>query len=171
MLQNESYKTNKATYALTATILTLGGGVAATAPSTLYQPISSTGNPEASVAQGPFTQAKATEGVMSYDERLIDAKLEAVEARTETKFAQLMGELKLIATNVATLGGQMSDIRSDIASVKTEVGAVKTATASVKWNLVALGLTMGGLFIAIAAFGTQILDLAQGLFSAGVSAK
>lgn len=171
MPQSEFYQPNKAAYAVTAAVLSFGAGVAVASPSTLYQPISSTRNPEGSPAQGSFTQAKATEGAMSYDERLIDAKLEVVEAHTETKFAQLMGELKLIATNVANLGGQMSDIRSDIASVKTEVGAVKTATASVKWNLVALGLTMGGLFIAIAAFGTQILDLAQGLFSAGVSAK
>lgn len=123
-------------------------GVAATS----YQP-----SPPIIAQQNAYIgSSRGTESVMAYDERLIDAKIEAVEARTETKFEKLLGELRVISTNVANLGAQMIDI-------KTEVGAVKTATAGVKWNIVALGLTMGGLIIAIAAFGTQILDLATSL--------
>ena len=87
----------------------------------------------------------------------------AVEARTETKFAQLLGELKVIATNMVALGTQMVALGTQMGDVKTELANVKSATAGVKWNIVALGLTMGGLIIAIAAFGTQILDLATGL--------
>lgn len=97
---------------------------------------------------------------------LLDAKLEVVEARTDTKFAQLMGEIKLLGVNVLALGGQITDLKTDISNVKTEITGVKTATAGVKWNIMAAGLTLGGLIIALAAFGTQILDLAMSLISA-----
>jgi|CXWL01.1.fsa_nt_gi hypothetical protein len=101
----------------------------------------------------PAKPASETEGVMSYDERLIDAKLEAVEARTESKFAQMMGELRVISAGVTSLAEKVGELKAD-------VGGVKAATAGVKWNIAALGLTLGGLIIAIAAFGTQILDMA-----------
>jgi hypothetical protein len=52
------------------------------------------------------------------DQRLLDAKLEAVEARTETKFAQLLGELKVISANVANLGSQIGDVKTELGSVK-----------------------------------------------------
>jgi hypothetical protein len=52
------------------------------------------------------------------DQRLLDAKLEAVEARTETKFAQLLGELKVISANVANLGSQIGDVKTELGSKK-----------------------------------------------------
>lgn len=138
----------KISYAFQAAAL----GVVATS----YQPSPSIIGPQ----NAYIGNSRGTEGVMAYDERLIDLKLEAIEAHTETKFAQLLGELKVISANVSSLG---TNLGSQIADVKTELGTVKAATASVKWNIIALGLTMGGLFIAIAAFGTQILDLATSL--------
>ncbi|MFX6965298.1 hypothetical protein ABTH47_19965, partial [Acinetobacter baumannii] len=73
------------------------------------------------------------------------------EARTDSKFAQLLGELKVISANVTSLGTQISD-------VKAELTGVKSATASVKWNILATGLAIGGLIIAIAGFGASILQ-------------
>lgn len=101
------------------------------------------------------------------DERLLDAKLEAVEARTQTKFAELMGELKVIAANVGNLGSELGAIKASIGTLDTKVDGVQSATAGVKWNILAAGLALGGLILAIAAFGTQILELAIGLVGAG----
>lgn len=116
---------------------------------------------------GPATQppppaavTAKVEETMVLTEQLLDAKLEAAEARTETKFAQLLGELKLISGSVSNLSGQLTD-------VKAELGNVKNATATVKWNVMATGLAIGGLILALAAYGATMWDLAIGLVGAG----
>lgn len=101
---------------------------------------------------------------MAYDEKLIDTKLELVEARTDMKFAQLLGKLDVLAVNVSAIGGQIAGVKADVAGVKAD-------TATVKANIIATGLVLDGLIIAVVAFGYQILDLAQGLFSAGAASK
>jgi hypothetical protein len=113
----------------------------------------------------PSLQAagQSTHGGPVLDERLLNAKLEAVEARTETKFAQLLGELKVISANVMGLTNQVADVKGDLSTVKTEIAGVRAATAGVKWNIMAMGLALGGLIVAIVAFGTQVLDLAASL--------
>lgn len=92
-----------------------------------------------------------------------NVELLLVEARADTKFAHLLGELKVISANVANLIGQIASIKTDINRVETEVGGVRAATAGMKFNILASGLALGGLIIALAAFGSQILDLVQGL--------
>ncbi len=90
------------------------------------------------------------------DERLLSAKLEAVEARAESKFSQLLGELKVISVNVSNLSTQMSE-------VKTELSDVKKSTAAVRWNILATGLAIGGLILALASYGQQMMQIALGL--------
>jgi hypothetical protein len=90
------------------------------------------------------------------DERLLTAKLEAVEARAESKFSQLLGELKVISVNVSNLSTQMSE-------VKTELSDVKKSTAAVRWNILATGLAIGGLILALASYGQQMMQIALGL--------
>jgi hypothetical protein len=90
----------------------------------------------------------------------MDAKLATVEARTETKFAQLMGEMRLISTGVSDL---KNDFRERLATISAEVGEVKKATAGVKWNILALGIGGGALILGLFAFGAQMMDLAAGL--------
>lgn len=109
-----------------------------------------------SMAQPSPSTAAPSAATPSLDERLLDAKLAVVEARTETKFAQLLGELKVISASVSNIGQQVSD-------VKAELTSVKAATASVKWNILAAGLAVGGLILALAAYGQQMLQLASGL--------
>lgn len=108
-------------------------------------------------------QGAATQSAPSYDEKLMDLKLAAAEARTETKFAQLLGELKAISLSVGNLAGQLGDVKSDIASVRADVGGVKDATASVKWNILATGIAVGALILGLFAYGAQMLDLATAL--------
>lgn len=105
-------------------------------------------------------QGAATQAAQSYDEKLMDLELAAAEARTETNFAQLLGELKAISLNVGSLAGQLGDVKSDIAAVKADIGGVKDATASVKWNILATGIAVGALILGLFACGAQMIDLA-----------
>lgn len=120
----------------------------------------------AKMTQTGTFEARAGAGTataLPFDERLIDAKLEAVEARTETKFAQLMGELKAISLSVGHLTTQLAEVKADVAGVKADVGGVKDATAGVKWNILATGIAVGALILGLFAYGAQMIELATGL--------
>jgi len=91
------------------------------------------------------------------DAQHLDAKLEAVEARTDTKFAELIGEMRLISSNLTHLS--------------IEVGEVKAATASIKANILTATLTICGLIVGLVALGFQIFSTAQALFASGFSAQ
>lgn len=135
----------KISYAAQAAAL----GVAAV---TAYQP-----SPSIIEQQNAYIgSSRGTESVMAYDERLIDAKLEAVEARTETKFEKLLGELRVISTNVANLGTRIDN-------VSTEIAGVRTATAGVRWNILATGIALGALILGLFAYGQQMLQVAAAL--------
>jgi len=99
---------------------------------------------------------EATETSMSIDERLLNAKIEASEARTDAKFSQFMAELRLVSAGVSQLSNDMSEVKSQ--------------TSTLKWNIVGTGLAIGGLILAIFAFGTQMLEFALGLFTAAPTA-
>ena len=110
----------------------------------------------ASTPPSASIQSAPTHSVAFVDDRLLKAELAAVEARTETKFAQLLGELKVISANVVNLGTRID-------SVNTELGNVKNATAGVKWNIVATGLAVGALILGLFAYGQQMMQVASGL--------
>lgn len=93
---------------------------------------------------------------MAYDERLIDAKMEAVEARTDTKFAQLMGEIKLVGASISTLS-------VDIGKISTEVSEAKAAAASGKTYVIGTGIALAGFFVGVFAYGWQIVDVISSL--------
>lgn len=112
------------------------------------------------------------------DERVFEAKIDALkadtrrhvevaEAKTETKFAQLISKIDGIATNLGSLDVKVSDLRNDVSSVKTDVQGAKDATASVKWNILATGLALGGLIFGLFAFGGQMFELATSLVGIG----
>lgn len=144
---------SKVAYAFTLA----AGSAAALGGATTYQSSKATHIPVM-----PAKAASGTEGVMSYDERLIEAKLEAVEARTETKFAQLLGEIRALAISLTHLS-------TDIGIVRGEVQEAKTAAATGKTYVIGTGIALGAFIIAVFAFGWQILDAASGLFQAGAS--
>jgi outer membrane murein-binding lipoprotein Lpp len=93
-------------------------------------------------------------------DQLIDAKIALAEARTETKFEQLLGEIRVLGTNIAHLS-------TDLSTVRNEVGEAKNAAASGKSYVIGTGIALAGFIIALFAFGWQILDAASGLFQAG----
>ncbi len=104
---------------------------------------------------------------MAYDERLLDAKLEAVEARTETKFAQLIGKLDLLAAGIG-------DVKGKIAELDVKVGVVDGHTRTAKRELIITVVTTGLALGALAWGGVQIfqggLGLSSSAFQAGMTA-
>lgn len=105
---------------------------------------------------------------MTVDDRLLDAKIQASEAKTDSKFSAVMAELRILGTNVQAVSGKMDKFDGELNSLKTAAGELKGKIVST--GLV-LGLTLGGLIIAIAAYGNQMLELAAGIFAAGGGVK
>lgn len=119
-----------------------------------------------------YKPSARTEGnTMTVDDRLLDAKIQASEAKTDSKFSQVMAELRVLGTHVQSINSKVDSAASKIDKLDEDVGKVRDATSQLKWNIVAAGLTLGGLFIAIAAYGNQMLELAAGIFAAGGGIK
>lgn len=154
---------------------------------------------------------------MSVTEQHMNARLEAAEARNETRFSQIMSEIKLISINMAAnmdridarfervdekfkrvderfeemekrfekiderfekidvrfdkVDARFEKVEDELQKVKDQVHDVRAVTVSMKWNILGAGLALGGLIIGIFAYGIQILDIAQALFTAGLNAK
>lgn len=116
-----------------------------------------------------YKPSERTEGnTMTVDDRLLDAKIQASEAKTDSKFSAVMAELRILGTNVQAVSGKMDKFDGELNSLKTAAGELKGKIVST--GLV-LGLTLGGLIIAIAAYGNQMLELAAGIFAAGGGVK
>lgn len=104
----------------------------------------------------PQTPPAATAGASYVDEKLLTAKLEAVEARTETKFAQLLGKLD-------TLGERLTGLNDRMSGFDTKLDAVDGHVRSAKSTYIAIALGTG---IAVAALGfaaVQIFEAALAL--------
>jgi len=90
------------------------------------------------------------------DAKLLDARLEAVEARTETKFAQLLGKLD-------TLGERLIGLSEKVASVDAKVAAVDGHVRGAKSTIVAF-VVGSGIAVAGLAYGAvQIFEAALSL--------
>jgi hypothetical protein len=86
-------------------------------------------------------RANATSAAM---EALIDAKVAACEARTETLFARRDGKLDLIVSELA-------HIRTDVAGFREEIRGSARATRNNIWAGVGVILSVVGILIALAS--------------------
>jgi hypothetical protein len=112
------------------------------------------------VGATPPYEAKGSAGKpMEFSEALMDAKLDAVEARTETKFAQLLGKLDL-------LGEKISGVSTDIGELKISVADVERKTTNTRVIVVTtiLGAFIGiaGVVYTVAAYSVAIADFLKG---------
>jgi non-ribosomal peptide synthetase component E (peptide arylation enzyme) len=86
----------------------------------------------------------------------IDAKLAAVEARTETRFTELNGKIDRLADSISALGSTVASLKSDIADVKadnryTRWTIIVTVIASALAAIAALWVTQANLLAAFSA--------------------
>ena|SRR5579884_839276 len=112
------------------------------------------------MAAKPMTQQAAsapTPGTRYVDEALLDAKLQASEARTETKFAQLLGKLELI-------GQQIGGLNDKIGGFDKKIGDIDGHVRSAKSTYIAIALGTGIAVAALAYAAVQIFEGALGLF-------
>ena len=103
-------------------------------------------------------QTASAASAFEMSERLTDLKIAAVEAQTETKFAQLIGKLDLFGANITTLGQQVSNLDTKIDVID---GHVRNARSTIIAFVVGTG-------IAVAALAWAGIQLFQG--GAGMTA-
>lgn len=101
-------------------------------------------------------------------EALVDAKLEAVEARTETKFAQLMGKLDVLVEKVGAIATDVGELKGAVERVETKT--VNTRIIIVT-TVIGAALTIVGLTYGIIGYGHQVADTITAAFSAAQGAK
>lgn len=111
---------------------------------------------------------KHEEEPMTIDERLVDAKLEVVEAHTDTKFAQLLGKMDVIAERVGSLNTQIGALDTKLTTVD---GHARSAKATIIATVIGTGLAVA----ALAWGGVQIfqggMDTSSAAFQAGITAS
>ena len=104
---------------------------------------------------------------MTVTEQVLNAKLEAVEARTETKFAQLLGRMDVMVEKLGALA-------ADIGEVKTSIKAVDSKTNNTRVIIVttAIGTVVGivGLLYALVGYGNMVADSVTAEYSLRVEA-
>ena len=92
-------------------------------------------------------------------EKIIELSIQASEARTDTKFAQLIGKIDL-------LGEKMNGIGKDVGELKDAVGTLETKTNNTRVIVITtiLGafIGMAGIVYTIAAFGVSIAQFVKG---------
>lgn len=105
----------------------------------------------------PAVESAPTPGTTNYvDERLLDAKLEAVEAHTETKFSQLLGEMRLI-------GERVTSLTDKVGGVEKRIGEVDGHLRSAKSTYIAIALGTGIAVATLFYAAVQIFEAAGGL--------
>jgi len=97
-------------------------------------------------AQIPPKTATVRPKVMSEPTREeIDSKFETVAAKTDTKFAELIGEIRVIS----------SDLKGEMKNINTHLNAVERSTAGVKGTIIVAALATIAIVIGVLAFGQQ----------------
>ncbi len=95
-------------------------------------------------------------GAKYVDEKLLTAKLEVAEARTETKFAQLLGKLD-------TLGERIGSLNDKIGGLDTKIGEVDGHLRNVKGTILAVMIGTGIGVAGLAYAAVQIFEGALAL--------
>jgi hypothetical protein len=79
----------------------------------------------------------------------IDAKLAAVEARTETRFTELNGKIDRLADSISVLRSDIADVKSDNRYTRWTI--IVTVIASALAAIAALWVTQANLLAAFSA--------------------
>jgi hypothetical protein len=74
-----------------------------------------------------------------------EARLDAASARTDAKFAEMMGEIRLIS----------SDLKGELKAINTRLNGVEKSTGGVKATVVVVAIATLAAIVGILAFGQQ----------------
>jgi hypothetical protein len=117
-----------------------------------------------------YAQSAPTPG---FDERLIDARLEAVEARTETKFAQLLGKLDLLGSQLTGIKGSVEALDGRITTLDGRITTIDDHVRSARSTIIAFVVATGLAVAGLAWAGVQIFQSGMGVsasaFQAGLA--
>lgn len=107
------------------------------------------------------------------DERVMAAKLETIEARTETKFERLIGKIDALAVTLSGVSG-------DVASLSVKIGEVDAHARNAKSVIITtiigaaigiVGLAFAAVAIFQSAMGTTATAYQSGMAAAEVRKK
>ncbi|MGI3127592.1 hypothetical protein [Nitratireductor sp. PBL-C9] len=104
---------------------------------------------ELSSNQGTRSRTTAQKGKVGEFVSETDAKIEAAEARTDTKFAQVMGELRVMSERMDHIDQSLSQTHDAVSSIKSTV--IVTAITTV--------LAIGALFYTALQYGNSMFSV------------
>ena len=102
------------------------------------------------------------------DERLLAARLDAAEARTETKFAQLLGKLDVFGTQLTHIAKDVGDLKGSISGIESKTTNTRIIIVT---TVIGAALTVVGLTYGIIGYGHQVADTISSAFAAGQAEK
>ena len=107
--------------------------------------------------------------------KAVDAKLEAAEARTDTKFEKLLGSLNVLGEKLDGIGTKIGDLKGDIGDANVAIGRLEDKTNNTRIIIVttaiAATLTIVGLTYAMIGYGHQVAETITNAFVSGQEAK
>lgn len=103
-----------------------------------------------------------------FDERIIDLKLAAVEARTETNFAKLIGKLDLLGDRLGAIGKDVGDLKTSIGTLESKTNNTRVIIVT---TVIAAVISIVSVTYGIIGYGHQVADTISAAFAAGQAAK
>lgn len=152
--------TNNITAPVSAFGLALGGGTTATSSSYSYQRETKAAD---QAVPKPVTVGEPT----VITEQLLDARLEAVEARTDSKFAQLLGKMDVLGERMVGISDKVGALSDKVGHLESQIGVVDGHVSSAKGVIISIVIGTG---IAVAALAFTAVQVFQGGMSATSSA-
>ena len=93
------------------------------------------------------------------DKDYVDARLEAVEARTNEKFIQLTSTLKEIASGQQRQAEALARVEAATTEARNEAISARNAASSTKWNIAVTGIAVAGVLLAAFGMWTQAVGM------------
>lgn len=115
-------------------------------------------------------------------QRYIDAKVDAVKAQNDARFAEVMAGLDKLNTRITSLSdqtrtqsevwtGRFDTLDKEVTKSIEASERAETASRSVRWNIVFTGLTVAALCYGAFAAWNQAIEMTTGILSAPPSSN
>lgn len=102
---------------------------------------------------------------MTDEQNLTDAKIAASEAKTDTKFAELRGEMKLMGAKLDKVLSKVDGFESRLAEQRSDIKADFRANRIL---MIGLAVSVSGLMLAVVL---AVFTIGNTMFSRGISVR